>query len=170
MMANIGNASLDDTQRKLVEDNVRLVYAQAHKRGIYDEDLIQEGMVGLINAARFYSADFGVKFSTYASSYIWAALFGTYSHKKNLKKSAVTSSLDDPDLNLQPQSVEDCGCFVHLSSKADEMADLVIEKVCEGFNKKEIRELLSISSSKLNSILYKVGRDLYAERVDRKKG
>lgn len=160
-MANIGNASLNDAQRKLVEDNIGLVYAQVHKRGIYDEDLIQEGMVGLMNAARFYSPEFGANFSTYASSYIWAALFGTYSDKKYAKNSALTDSLNDPDRNIQP-AVD--GCFFDLYSNADPLANDVIKHICEGFTKTEVSELLNITTSKLNSILDKVGRDLYGER------
>lgn len=166
-MANIGNASLDDAQRKLVEDNIGLVYNQVHKRGIVDEDLIQEGMIGLCNAARFYSPEFGVKFSTYASSYIWAALFGTYSDKKYRKNAALTDSLDDPDLNIQPPSFDVEGCLF-LSSDCDPLANIIIQKICEGFTKKEIGELLSIEVSQVNAILKKVGRDLYAERCDKK--
>lgn len=168
-MANIGNASLNDAQRKLVEDNVGLVYAQVHRRGITDEDLIQEGMLGLMNAARYYSPDFGVKFSTYAGSYIWAALFGTYSDKKYRKNQSVTCSLDDEELNIQPPSYDAEGCFFDLSSNVDPLANEIIRRVCEGFTKKEIRELLGITSSKLNSILDKVGRDLYGERYIEKK-
>jgi len=163
-MVNVGNASLNDAQRELVEENVGLVYAQVHKRGIYDEDLIQEGMLGLINAARYYSPDFGVRFSTYAGSYIWAALFGSYSDKKYKKNMANTCSLDDEEQNIQLPSFDCGGCFVHLSSNSDPLADEIIKMVCEGFTKKEIRELLNINSSKLNSILSKVGRDLYGER------
>ncbi len=184
-MANIGNASLNDAQRKLVEDNVGLVYAQVHKRGIYDEDLIQEGMLGLINAARFYSPEFGAKFSTYAASYIWAALFGTYSDKKYAKNAALTDSLDDPDKNIQPP-VD--GCFFDLYSNADPLVNDVIKCICEGMNKKEVCLVLGLiqvdksgspkldkdgnlipNTSKLNSILDKVGRDLYGERYVKKE-
>lgn len=167
-MANIGNASLDDAQQKLVEDNIRLVYDQAHKRGITDEDLIQEGMIGLCNAARFYNPEFGVKFSTYAVSYIWAALFGTYSDKKYRKNASKTCSLDDPDLNIQPQSYDAEECLIYVSRNSDPLADSIVKYVCEGFSKKEISKILSIDISQLNAILKKVGRDLYGERSNKK--
>lgn len=167
-MANVGNKSLTDEQRKLVEDNIGLVYAQVHKRGITDEDLISEGMLALVNAARYFSPDFGVKFSTYATSYIWAALFGTYADKKHRKYAANTCSLDDPDLNIQALSYDGDGCF-YLQSDCDQLANDIIKKICEGFTKKEIRELFNISTSKLNSILDKVGRDLYGERYVKKE-
>lgn len=167
-MANFGNLSLSDSQRRLVEDNIGLVYAQAKKRGITDEDLIQEGMIGLINAARYYSPDFGVKFSTYAGSYIWAAFFGTYSDKKYRKNSAVTCSLDNQDLNIQPPCFDEVS-RVYLCSDCDPLANSIISKIMDGFSKKEISELFNITSAKLNSILNKVGRDLYGERYNKKK-
>lgn len=168
-MANVGNKSLTDKQRELVENNVGLVYSQIHKRGIKSEDLIQEGMIGLINAARFFSPDYGVKFSTYAGSYIWAALHGTYSDKKYVKNSAVTSSYDDPDFKIQLHSKVGCGFFDYISKDLDKLSERVILAVVEGFSKKEIRQLLDISSSKLSAILNKVGRELYAERSADKK-
>lgn len=134
MARNIGNSVLTDEQRKLVEDNVGLVYSEAHKRGVVSEDLIQEGMMGLMNAARYYSPDFGVKFSTYAGSYIWAALFGTYSDKKHAKNSALTCSLDDPDLNIQPRVYDVDGCF-GLESDCDPLANDIIRYICEGYSK-----------------------------------
>lgn len=170
IMANIGNYALNEGQQRLVEENMGLVYHMASKYGVVSEDLIQEGMLGLINAARFYSPEFGAKFSTYAGAYIWAALHGTYSDKKNLKKSQLTCSLDDPDLNLQPLSPNgDCGFFEFLSKNADSVTETVVRGVCEGLTKKEIRDLLNLSNSQLNSILNKVGRELYGERSSGKQ-
>lgn len=179
-MANIGNARLNAAQRKLVEDNVRLVYKQAHDRGIFDEDLIQEGMLGLVNAARYYSPDFGVKFSTYAGSYIWAALMGSYSDKKYRKNKSNTCSLDDEELHLQLPSYDADRCFSDLFSDADPLANKVIKYICEGFTKKEICLLLNLvrvdkngenvpNILKLNAILKKIGRDLYGERSVKKE-
>lgn len=167
-MANIGNASLNDEQRKLVEENMGLVYHQAHKCGITDEDLIQEGMIGLVNAVRYFSPDFGVRFSTYASSYIWSALQGTYSDKKNKKKSAFTDSLDDPEFLTQPKASSDF-FICELETNCDPLANQIIQLICEGYTKTEVRKLLEIDISKLNAILKKVRRDLYAEYCSKKE-
>ena len=167
MERNVGNACLDDAQRKLVEENINLVYDQAHKRGILDEDLIQEGMLGLVNAARFYSSEYGVKFSTYAASYIWAALFGSYSDKKYRKNQAFTCSLDDEDLNIQPSMAFDDETTLLTVGVKDPLARDIVQKIFDGFSKCEIRELFNISESKLNSILDKVGREIYGERYNK---
>lgn len=168
-MRNAGNETLTLEQQKLVEDNIKLVYYLAEKNGIHDEDLIQEGMLGLVNAARYYSSDFGCKFSTYAGSYIWSALHGTYSDKKNKLKAAVTSSLDDLDLNIQASSKEDFGCFIDFKSD-DPLANDIFNRICAGFTKDDIHDLLGIELTQINSILDKVGRQLYGERYDKKTG
>ncbi len=127
-------------------------------------------MLGLINAARDYSEEFGAKFSTYACSCIWAALFGSYSQKKQAKQLSVTDSLDDPDLNIQPQYCDDTGgYFYFLGVDSDKLTEMVVRCICEGLNKKEVRELLSISVYKLNAILNKVGRGLNEESYTEKK-
>lgn len=178
-MANVGNARLSDEQRKLVEDNVRLVYKIANDRGVYDEDLIQEGMLGLINAARYYSPDFGVKFSTYAGAYICAALHGSYSDKKYKKNQSVTCSLDDEELHLQLPSYDADRCFSIFHSTVDPLADKIVDYICKGLTKKDICLLLDLTRvdkngasvpniSKLNAILQKVGRDLYGEHTVKK--
>lgn len=58
--------------RKLVEANLRLVrsLAQAYPRyfdGMSQDDLVQEGNIGLMRAAELFDPDSGNKFSTYAT-------------------------------------------------------------------------------------------------------
>ena len=53
---------------KLIEDNMKLVYYVVNKyypSYMYDEDVIQEGMLGLCQAAKTYDPE-KTKFSTYA--------------------------------------------------------------------------------------------------------
>lgn len=56
----------------LVLDNEKLVYSIINGyNGYYDkDDLYQVGMMGLINASKNYKEELGVKFSTYAYTYI----------------------------------------------------------------------------------------------------
>lgn len=63
---------LTDEQSKLVEDNIKLVYCIAHKynRPNLFDDMVQEGSMGLICAAQRFNPDLGLKFSTFAYSYI----------------------------------------------------------------------------------------------------
>lgn len=165
-MKNVGLDYLTDEQRKLVEENINLVYHQANKKNITDEDLIQEGMLALVNAARFYSPEFGVKFGTYAASYIWAAFLGTYSDKKYKKNKAVTDSFDDNDLNIpQPSYDPEVTDFVeYLNYGGNSLAKEIVSYICGGLRKSEIAILLNLDVSQINSILKTVGKENYGNR------
>jgi RNA polymerase primary sigma factor len=67
----------DDARDELVRRNLRLVAKIAHAyagRGLELDDLIGEGNLGLIRAARDYRAGFGTRFSTYAAYWIKQAI------------------------------------------------------------------------------------------------
>ncbi len=69
----------DDTARKkLIQSNLRLVVSIAKKYtnyGLSFHDLIQEGNIGLIIAARKYNYKLGYKFSTYATWWIKQSIY-----------------------------------------------------------------------------------------------
>jgi RNA polymerase primary sigma factor len=62
---------------ELIESNMRLVFALARRHGgggVPFDDLVQEGMVGLIRAAEKFDHRRGLKFSTYAFCWIRRSL------------------------------------------------------------------------------------------------
>src|SRR5215213_2516185 len=72
---------------ELVRCNLRLVVSIARGytgRGLDFADLIQEGNLGLMRAARGFDADFGTKFSTYATWWIKQSITRAISNKASL--------------------------------------------------------------------------------------
>src|SRR5919202_6971135 len=72
---------------ELVQCNLRLVVSIARSytgRGLEFADLIQEGNLGLMRAARGFDATFGTKFSTYATWWIKQSISRAISNKASL--------------------------------------------------------------------------------------
>ena len=71
----------------LVVDNEKLVYSIINKfRGYFDmDDLYQVGMIGLINASKNFNKGEGVKFSTYAYTYVFGEVNKYIRENNNLK-------------------------------------------------------------------------------------
>ncbi len=76
-----------DRYNKVVESNLKLVISIAKKyikSGISFEDLIQEGNIGLIKAAKKFDPSLGYKFSTYSCWWIRNQIERAIYNKKNL--------------------------------------------------------------------------------------
>jgi len=74
----------EESLKKLVESNLKLVVTIANKYtglGMDIEDVVQEGNMGLIEAAKRFSGDHGTKFSTYASWWIRQSILLAISQK-----------------------------------------------------------------------------------------
>ena len=87
---------------ELVRCNLRLVVSIARRyvgRGLDFADLIQEGNLGLMRAARGFDAAFGTKFSTYATWWIKQAIGRAISNKASLIRLPVHAADEERVLN-----------------------------------------------------------------------
>ncbi|MFN8535089.1 MAG: sigma-70 family RNA polymerase sigma factor [Dehalococcoidia bacterium] len=95
-------------RNRLVQQNLRLVYREAIRyRGFWLDlaDLVQEGCIGLLQAAERYDPDRGVRFSTYAVPWIRQAVDrASKAHRRlvRIPRTVDVSSGDDPDAAPRP--------------------------------------------------------------------
>lgn len=112
-----------DDVDKIVLDNIKLVpyFAKRFKRSLcFDEfchewdDLIQEGTLGLIMAAKRYDPSVGIKFSTYAGSYICGYIKTMIRHKSyfikvhdddfySIRNINISRDIDNYDILYNPE-------------------------------------------------------------------
>lgn len=72
---------------KLIKDNINLVYYVIHRLGLkVNDDLVSEGKLALVIAAKGYSPDKGVKFSTYATKTIRGYILTYVNRRKPIIK------------------------------------------------------------------------------------
>ncbi len=115
---------------ELVRHNLRLVVSIARGyvgRGLEFADLVQEGNLGLMRAARSFDAAFGTKFSTYATWWIKQSITRAISNKAGIIRVPIHAaeaerSLTSTHKELQARtgrepSVEEISRFVGKSAK-----------------------------------------------------
>lgn len=147
---------LNDEQRELVISNMGLVYSAAiQKRVVADEDAIQYGFLGLCKAAERYDKNLGIKFSTFAYSYIIRyvdGLYGDIKHRKHIKNG--TYIYTDDITRYKEEITNGIDSFIFLKdiiSKVDECSQKILLMLYEGYKHKEITKMLNISSAKYYS-------------------
>lgn len=145
---------LSENERRLVEDNLGLVAAQAHtfKNKGYNEldDLISIGSIGIIKAARSFKPELGFKFSTYATICIRREII------RELQLSCQKHKLDELTIDIGKD--EDLGFWDMVPDSIDEVGRKILNmRLIYGFTFREIGEKLGFTRAwacaKYNSII-----------------
>ncbi len=92
----------DEAWEHLVRHNLRLVVSIARRysgQGLEFSDLVQEGNLGLMRAARGFDPSFGTKFSTYATWWIKQAMGRAVSNKASPIRLPVHAAEEERALN-----------------------------------------------------------------------
>ena len=163
---------MNDKQRKLVEDNIGLVYHTLKKMNIYQnhkdyDDLVQEGTLGLMKAAENFNSELDVKFATYAvpniSGYIYG-YFRDFSERKismsrldyyTAKKFLKTKDYEVTckEHNVTKEKVDECVVAYNSISGIDSL-------------QREISDNIG-NSATLESLLIVDGPDTYESVIDK---
>jgi len=97
-------------EEEIVKEHKQLVDIIYRKNfltsGVSEQDLKQEGMIGLLNAARTYQDGKGAKFETYASTVIYRRMIDAVRKEKADRKEIITSIQDgDARVNITPEQI-----------------------------------------------------------------
>ena len=169
-----------DTEEALVSEYSRLVRACArpyYLAGGDSEDLIQEGMLGLLSAVRTFDPSKGVKFSTYAEFCIKRSIYSAIRSAAGYKHTPLNSyiSLESPQLdenNTQSaRFLRDPEDFVIARESAVEVERLlygalsrfesvVLQLYLEGMSYKDMAARLGKSNKSVDNAVQRIRKKL----------
>ena len=142
---------------------VRSIAAKYNKLGVPQEDLEQEGMIGLLKAAEKYDKSKGAKFSTYASywikKYILAAVGQEYKHLS--KSTELNEDITQDKKTGDTPSRNDLIIPQDMPGQERIVLRLLYEKE---FTLKEIADKLEISRERVRQLKEKALRRMRAKK------
>ena len=144
---------LTDAQRKLVEDNLNLVYRVIHdKRLEDDEEALSFGFYGLCKAAENYDPKKG-SFCTYAYNTILGWVYGNstdISYKNRLDAGLTILSDEMDEYSPESEINEARMCLRYIYSRVDEQTKKILRLLYEGYSKSMVSKILNIPYSRIN--------------------
>lgn len=159
----MSSSKLTPEQLKLIEENRNLVFYAyyKHRTGQFfidnEEDLIQEGFVGLIEASKRYDPKSKIAFSTLAYIYIRGRILNYFNKNKQYITDASLNIVDyenpyDPDLILDPyeaieDSISDQFAELNLDQIVPKLSDhrKIVDLYMQGFTCSQIARHLGVS-------------------------
>jgi len=164
---------LDCDKQKLVLENLNLVYHLANKRDKYrnDEDAIQYGMLGLCQAADRFDPSKGIKFSTFAYSYVVHWLDGEYSDIKYKANKYRLVNIEEVENSLRRENdLESLLEFDMLINSVNLKLRNILILMFEGYTQKEIADKLGVTKQYINNMIKKFKESVNYGREQGRKG
>ena len=135
------NQGDQDAWQDLVRHNLRLVVSIARRyagQGLEFSDLVQEGNLGLMRAARGFDPSFGTKFSTYATWWVKQAMGRAVSNKASFVRLPVHAAEQERLVNGARERLQ--AAMGH-EPTVEELSEYV------GKSAREVREILAARKS-----------------------
>ncbi len=130
-----------DAWQDLVRHNLRLVVSIARRyagQGLEFSDLVQEGNLGLMRAARGFDPSFGTKFSTYATWWVKQAMGRAVSNKASFVRLPVHAADQERLVNGARERLQ---AAMGREPTVEELSEYV------GKSAREVREILAARKS-----------------------
>ena len=155
------------SRNKLIEHNLKIVVTIANKnigRGIPIDDLIQQGNLGLYEAALRFDPDNNVRFTSYAGTWVLKYMNQLIDQCGRIVRIPVNQEIErfeaikrgDDVENLAPVSIDETVSDDNDTSKSDVMFSVnpdVYDKFEEDYTKKTVNELLESLHSRDRKVL-----------------
>ena len=164
------NEALSLLVSKMIPDVRREASKFSGAVGVDSDDLFQEGMIGLLSAARSYKTDCGASFRTYASVCIRNRIIsavkkasGGKSVRRDLLVPLETELLSVPELSYDDGLVvkEECDrLFGFIETQLSERERSILKLFLSGLSYGEIAQKLGSSSKSVDNALQRVRRKL----------
>lgn len=172
-----------EVRNKLIMHNLRFVRNIANKFDAYDEDIMSEGMIGLMKAIDKFDPEKGKKFTTYAHAYVSGAIMDyynrlAYDHPGEFSANTILTSMYDPeyeeefidtiidDHDMEEQMINEHDhntkmayvrqYLTRLSDKDREVFDMYIS----GMSQNEIKDHFNVSRESIRKSIIKTQEKL----------
>lgn len=158
-----------DRYKEIVKIKARAFYIA----GGENDDIIQEGMIGLFNAVRDYDEEKGFSFSTFAGICIERQIATAIKKASSKKNSPLNTSIPIPDENngeeanetINPESIlidrERAEAMENsLRTTLSRFENLVLDMLLEGMKYDEIAEEMGISRKSSDNAIQRIKRKM----------
>ena len=161
---------------------IRSIVSKYNISGLDADDLTQEGMLGLLDAAKTYSAEKGAKFQTYASICIKRRLIALLDHSATNKSKSMNnyvsiensskeipiqndnSNINPEDMYISDENVAEIHRKINESLSKNEKSVFDLYIAGESYN--SIAQTLSINIKSVDNALQRIRRKLKKQFSD----
>jgi len=155
---------MTEEQKKLIEDNINLVYKFCHSKGLKDEDDIAEMVLFLCEHINSYDPSRGA-FSTFCYTWLRSGYSKIMNYKYSLMRSPKVfteihriNSYDDSEIDILDENSElqyidnniDLEKFIN---SLDDNYRFVVEMTLLGYTQKEIADMRGTTRQSINQLL-----------------
>ncbi|MBQ1389127.1 MAG: sigma-70 family RNA polymerase sigma factor [Clostridia bacterium] len=153
---------------------IRSLTSKFRVSGLERDDLVQEGMMGLMNAAKSYSSEGGASFKTYAALCVSRRVISILKQSRGGKGKAMSDyiSFSDETLALLSDGLDpeemyiDKESLVLLTAAAEEILSSkekqVLQLYMEGMTYEEIAAYLNINRKSVDNAMQRIRKKLRA--------
>lgn len=127
------------------------------------DDLIQEGVLGLLMAAKKYDSTRKITFGAFANKYVFGRIYRSLLGTRNLCHNKKIVLLEDGDRIVDDRMNQDLSMieFVeYLESKYDKVTSSVLKMHLDNYKKTEIIRKHNLTLDEYNKIIEQFDRDL----------